>query len=102
MNNGAVRKYDPRSEKWQDISPVKVDPDKGCFDMPQCLSISRIRSILLSSTFNRPVAGSYAEDDIYRTTDGGKNWKPVFAGGARFDYGKAPYVSLPRYIDVRY
>lgn len=95
MNNGAVWKYDPRSEKWQDISPVKADPDKGAAFGYAAVSVDRQNpKHLIVSTFNRPVAGSYAEDDIYRTTDGGKTWKPVFAGGARFDYGKAPYVEF--------
>ena len=73
MNNGAVWKYDPRSEKWQDISPVKVDPDKGAAFGYAAVSVDQQNpKHLIVSTFNRPVAGSYAEDDIYRTTDGGK------------------------------
>jgi photosystem II stability/assembly factor-like uncharacterized protein len=93
MDNGAVWKYDTASGRWSNISPVRPDPEKGEGFGYASVSVDRQHpQHLIVSTFGRPLAGSWAEDDIFRTTDGGQNWRPVFAGNVVMDYSEAPYT----------
>lgn len=95
MDNGAVWKYDTNTKKWENVSPVKPDPDKGIKFGYAAVSVDRQNpKHLIVSTFNRPVPDKYAEDDIFRTTDGGRTWKSIFSGEVKMDYTNAPYTEF--------
>ena len=47
---------------------------------------------LIASTFGHPAG--HGEDEIFRSTDAGRTWKPVFAAGATYDFSLAPYVQV--------
>lgn len=94
MTDGAVWKYNTKSGKWQDVSPVKPNPDKNQNFGYAAVSVDKQNpNHLIVTTFNRPVFETYSEDDIFRSIDGGKSWKPIFASGAKMDYSKAPYTA---------
>ncbi len=96
MDDGAVWKYDIRKGKWTDISPVKVkEADKGAGFGYAAVSVdvNNPRHMIVSTHCLGGRHG-YESDDIFRTTDGGKHWKPVFKTGYEYDYSKAPYVKV--------
>jgi photosystem II stability/assembly factor-like uncharacterized protein len=79
---GSVWKYTPSGGTWKDISPsqggygfsgLAVDPQKP--------------STVMVTTLDR----WWPEDEIYRTTDGGKTWKALAEKSQR-DASGAPYV----------
>ncbi|GHU57271.1 cellulase [Bacteroidia bacterium] len=95
MENGAVWKYDVNVGQWKEISPVKPDPENGIRFGYAAVSVDiQSPKHVIVSSFNLSVPGKYAEDDIFRSTDGGDNWKPVFAGKVEMDYSNAPYTEF--------
>jgi hypothetical protein len=91
MSNGGVWKYKLQQQTWTDITPDKPEPgtDKR-FGYAAVAVDANNPEHLITSVFYRP--WQYGSDDIYRSTDGGKSWKAVFAGGTEFDYSIAPYT----------
>jgi photosystem II stability/assembly factor-like uncharacterized protein len=95
MDDGALWKYNTQNAQWKDVSPVKVPAGEEAGFGYAAVSVDpQNHRHLIASTFNRPVPGTPAEDDIFRTTDGGETWKPVFAGKVFMDYAKAPYTKF--------
>jgi hypothetical protein len=91
VHNGAIYKYNIKTEEWTNITPapesmggysgVAVHPTNP--DIVACIT----------------VCNWWPGDEIYISSDGGKNWKSVFYKQkfsqeykANFDYKKAPYV----------
>ncbi len=94
MTDGAVWKYNTTSGLWTDITPVKPEPaNQKAFGYAAVAVDARHPQAVIASTFNR--YGNKGGEDIFRTIDGGKTWKPIFTGEGkgRFDYAIAPYVS---------
>lgn len=89
MNNGAVWKFTPASEKWEDISPApqSTDTENDGFGWGAVTVDPRNPQVLLATTFCR--YGPH--DDIYRSTDGGRHWAPLFPR-SRFDHALAPWT----------
>jgi len=96
---GDVRKYEPSTNRWTSIRPAQVKADEvggfgGIALDPQHAGT------LLVSTLDRWRPG----DDIFRSTDGGKTWRPVLnwraTQKANLLYPKAPYAatSNPHWI----
>jgi photosystem II stability/assembly factor-like uncharacterized protein len=94
--DGAVWKFDPASGAWTDITPVKPGP--ATFGYAAVAVDAHNPRVLIASTFGR-MNGNGGEDDMFRSTDGGATWKPVFGGTAAtggagtFDNALAPYVT---------
>jgi len=89
MSSGAVWKYDSRSARWTDITPARPDEHRR-FGYAAVAVDARQPQRLLASTHGR--AGG---EELFRSSDGGATWKPLFAPGAtsaRFDATLAPYV----------
>ncbi|MDR0973258.1 MAG: exo-alpha-sialidase [Prevotellaceae bacterium] len=95
MENGGVWKYDTKSGKWTEISPVKPNPEADERFGYAAVSVDKNDpKHIIVSTFNRPLQGKHTEDDIFHSTDGGKTWKGIFAGKTEMDYTNAPYVQF--------
>ena len=89
MKDGAVWKLNTSTGAWTDITPDKPAPDKKReFGYGAVAVDARNPKVLIASTFHRP-----GGEEIYRSTDGGATWKPVFGGGGTYDFSLAPYVA---------
>ncbi len=91
MKNGAVWKYDLKTSRWTEITPVKPDEDNPFAYVSVSVDLRNPKHII-ASTFGLHIAGKASGEDIFRSTDGGKTWKGVFASGGIYDESKAPYV----------
>jgi hypothetical protein len=89
MTNGAIWKYDTDSSQWTDITPEKPDPAHGrAFGYGAVAVDAHDPNAAIASTFGHPDG-----EELFRTTDAGKTWHPIFhSGGGTFDYSVAPYV----------
>jgi photosystem II stability/assembly factor-like uncharacterized protein len=90
MTNGGVWKLNTATGEWTEITPDKPQPDNNrAFGYAAVSVDAHHPQTLIVSSFGR---GAFGGEDIFRSIDGGKNWKPVFGGGATYDYSLAPYV----------
>jgi photosystem II stability/assembly factor-like uncharacterized protein len=95
MQDGAVWKFHTSTAEWEDITPVKTDSAQGLRFGYAAVSVDASNPLhLIVSTFGRPVEGQYTEDDIFRSTDGGKSWTSVFSHSVEMDYSRAPYTKF--------
>ncbi|MCX5123749.1 RICIN domain-containing protein [Streptomyces sp. NBC_00347] len=79
---GSVWKYTPGSGAWKNISP-----SQGSYGFSGLAVDPRKPSTVMVTTLGR----WWPEDEIYRTTDGGSNWKALADTSVR-DASGAPYV----------
>jgi photosystem II stability/assembly factor-like uncharacterized protein len=87
MTNGGVWKLDTNTGAWTDITPDKPTAQRRFGYAGVSVDAHHPQTVIVSS-FYRP-----GGEDIFRSTDGGRAWKPVFAGGGTYDFSLAPYVS---------
>jgi len=93
MSDGGVWKLDTGTGAWTDITPEKPAPDAGKgFGYAAVAVDARDPRVLIASTFGHPAG--HGEDEIFRSTDAGSTWRPVFAAGATYDFSLAPYVQV--------
>ncbi len=92
MRNGALWKFDIRSGAWTQITPERPVAGSKEFGYAAVTVDARYPQTVMVSSFGRPA--SEGGDDIFRSTDGGATWRPIFTGrgGGVFDYRLAPYV----------
>ena len=88
MSDGAVWKFDPRNDKWSDITPVKPADDGQPFGYGAVAVDANNPQVLLATTF----CHWHPHDEVFRSTNGGASWKPLLAT-ARFDHSIAPYTT---------
>ena len=95
MGDGALWCYDIASSIWTDISPVKIESGiKSGFGYAAIAVDARNPSHLIASTHSLSGKHGYTQDELFRSIDGGSNWKGVFSGKYKYD------SSLSRYVDV--
>ncbi len=90
MTSGAVWKLNTRTDTWTEITPDKPVAGSKEFGYAAVAVDPHHPQTIIASSFGRPK--SAGGEDIFRSTDGGTSWKPVFGGGSTFDYSLAPYV----------
>ena len=94
MTDGAVWKLNTRDGAWADITPDHPVAGSREFGYAAVSVDAEHPQTLIVSSFGRP--RSAGGEDIFRSTDGGASWKPIFNGGKSsggvFDYTLAPYV----------
>jgi photosystem II stability/assembly factor-like uncharacterized protein len=88
MKNGAVWKLDTKTGQWTDITPDKPT-DNAAFGYAAVSVDTHNPQVLIVSSYARYMKPG--GDEIWRSTDSGRTWKPVLAG-ATLDYSLAPYV----------
>ena len=88
MTNGALWKLDTHTGAWTDITPDHPIPGSREFGYAAVSVDAQHPRRLIASSYGRP-----GGEEIFRSTDGGASWKPIVAGGAQFDYSRAPYVN---------
>lgn len=82
VTDGAVWKYQPKEDKFTNVTPVA--PKGGDKFGYGGLSVSASHpGIIMVSTIDRWTHG----DEVYRTADGGKTWKALFPKVVRDDDG---------------
>jgi BNR/Asp-box repeat len=93
MSDGGVWRLDTGTGVWTDSTPEKPQVGKP-FGYAAVAVDARDPKKLIASTFGHPAGRG--EDEIFRSTDGGKTWKPVFGGPtpATYDFSLAPYVQV--------
>ena len=76
-------------------SPVRLPGgEKAGFGYAAVSVDSRNPKHLIASTHSLGGKHGYKSDEMFRTTDGGKSWKPIFKTGYEYDYSKAPYTEV--------
>jgi photosystem II stability/assembly factor-like uncharacterized protein len=91
MTDGGVWKYNTRSNEWTDITPDKPNPVTRPFGYSGIAVQADNPDIILVSSFNRYQIDN--GEDLFRSLDGGKTWKQVFANGGIIDSKLAPYTA---------
>jgi hypothetical protein len=90
MTSGAIWRLDTHTGAWTDITPERPAPGKEFGYASVAVDVHH-PSTVIASTY-----GHYfgAGENIFRSTDAGKTWKPLFGGahGGVFDDSLAPYV----------
>lgn len=90
MQNGGVWKYNPVNGKWTDITPDTPEPDKGRgFGYAAVSADASNPQVFIASSYNR--YEDKGGEELFKTTNGGKSWKPCLQEHSEFDYSKAPY-----------
>lgn len=95
MTDGAVWKYDIKKRKWSDISPIRIkDGEKAGFGYAAVSVDAQDPRHLIASTHYLDGKHGYTSDEMFRSTDSGRSWKPIFRTGYEYDCSKAPYVRI--------
>jgi photosystem II stability/assembly factor-like uncharacterized protein len=90
MTSGGVWKLDTHTGVWTDITPERPGPGKE-FGYAAVAVDAQHPHTVIASTYDHYFG---AGENIFRSTNAGKTWKPLFGGphGGVFDYSLAPYV----------
>lgn len=86
MTDGAVWRYDAPKQVWADITPERPSATNLFGYATVAVDPSHPQRLLAST------AGRGKGDQLFRSTDGGTTWQPLFPA-ARFDAAAAPYVA---------
>ncbi|MCQ2204561.1 MAG: exo-alpha-sialidase [Bacteroidales bacterium] len=95
MNDGAVWCYDINAGTWNEISPLRFEEGTNAGFGYAAVSVdSHNANHLIVSTHGLWGKHGYGEEEMFRSTDGGSNWTPLFKHGYRYDHSKAPYTKM--------
>ncbi len=86
MQDGAVWRYDVANRAWVDITPARPSAAEPFGYAAVSVDASQPQHLLVSTV------GRGRGEELFRSTDGGDTWKPLFPA-ARFDAAAAPYVA---------
>ncbi len=99
VTDGALYRFDPKSDTWTDISPIKPsDGDK--FGYAAVALDAQRPGTLVATTIDRWAKGG----EIFRTSDGGKTWKPMMTkatidgDGVAHTYHHRPKIGAPQWM----
>jgi hypothetical protein len=88
IDDGAIKKLSLKDGKWKDITPLKPGlPGQGKFGYGGIAIDAEHPDTLMATTIDRWWPG----DVIYRTTNGGKDWKDIVPS-AQYTAPNAPWV----------
>jgi photosystem II stability/assembly factor-like uncharacterized protein len=87
MTDGGVWKLNTKTGEWTDITPDKPTTEKT-FGYAAVAVDSKNPKVVIASSFGRPNG-----EQIFRSLDSGKTWKPTIGGKETYDYSLAPYIS---------
>lgn len=88
MTNGAVWKLNTSTGQWTDVTPEHPVAGRSEFGYAAVAVDAQHPGTLIASTYGHP-----GGDGMFRSTDAGASWKPLFAtGSSQFDDSFAPYV----------
>ncbi len=96
MTDGAVWKFNTKSGQWTEVTPDKPVPGDAGFGYVGVSVDAHHPEVVIASSFDRWHSGR-GNDDIFRSTDGGKTWKAVFGSGGTFDYSLRPTSPTRRF-----
>ncbi|WP_372014858.1 WD40/YVTN/BNR-like repeat-containing protein [Pseudoxanthomonas sp. 10H] len=90
MNDGAVWRYAPASGTWTEITPApqSTDLEGDGFGWGAVAVDASNPDVIVATTFARWAP----RDEVYRSTDGGRSWTPVFAS-SEFDHSASPWTA---------
>lgn len=87
MTDGGVWKLNTKTGQWTDITPEKPSEEKA-FGYAAVSVDAHHPNVVIASSFYRQ-----GGEQIFRSLDGGKTWKPTIGGKETYDYTLAPYIS---------
>ncbi len=90
MVNGGIWKLNTHDGSWTEITPDRPVPESKTFGYAGISVDAQHPGTVIVSSFGRP--HNAGGEDIFRSTDGGAHWTPIFGSGGQYDYSLAPYV----------
>ena len=95
MHDGYVWCYDTAADRWQDITPYRSkDGGPLGFGYASIAVDASNPKHILASTHSLWGKYGFGDDELFRTTDGGKTWTPIFKHGHEYDCTIAPYTAM--------
>ncbi len=95
MTDGAVWKYNTVKKTWQDVSPISIPKgEKASFGYAAVAVDRRNPQHVIVSTHYLGSKRGYSSDEIFRSTNAGKSWTPLFTHGYKYDHTLAPYTKM--------
>ncbi|GAB4230925.1 MAG: cellulose binding domain-containing protein [Acidobacteriota bacterium] len=97
VTSGDVWKFDPRVNAWERISPIPSNDPANHFGYGGLAVDATNPDVVVVSTMNQ----WWPDENLYRTTDGGRTWTPLWSWGEayperifryRLDISKAPWL----------
>ena len=94
QTDGYLYCYDISNHSWTNISPYRPKADKTGFGYAAVAVDARNPQHLIASTHGLWGKYGFGDDELFRTTDGGRHWTPVFQHGHQYDCSLAPYTEM--------
>ncbi len=90
VNDGKIMTYNPKNGEWGEITPESSGHGWGDLEFDP-----KNTEIMYASTMGK--WGAEENDNMFRSTDGGKTWTPLFTGDGQnkifeMDYSDAPWL----------